>query len=102
MAEGGFLSNRLFDAAACGAMIVSDRVKGLEAVFGEAIACYDDSSGLGPLVQDCLRRRDETASQRVQLADWIRQHHSFEQRVETLLEAIESLNRVKMGASQES
>ncbi len=102
MAEAGFLSNRLFDAAACGAMIVSDRVQGLEAVFGDAIACYDDPDGLGSLVQDCLRRRDNKGSERLQVADWVRQHHSFEQRVETLLRLIDSLNSAKMGDSHRS
>ncbi|MCC5896887.1 MAG: glycosyltransferase [Phormidium sp. BM_Day4_Bin.17] len=97
MAEAGFLSNRLFDAAASGAMIISDSVKGLEAVFGEAIACYEDPAGLGPLVQDCLRRRESNASERLRLADWVRQHHSFSQRVETLLRVIDALNAAKMG-----
>ncbi|TVR13607.1 MAG: glycosyltransferase family 1 protein, partial [Phormidium sp. GEM2.Bin31] len=74
-----------------------DSVKGLEAVFGEAIACYEDPAGLGPLVQDCLRRRESNASERLRLADWVRQHHSFSQRVETLLRVIDALNAAKMG-----
>lgn len=99
MREGGFFSNRLFDAAACGAMIVSDAVVGVEAVFGDAIACYDEPEKLGVLVQDCLRRRDSTASQRLALSQRIRQQHSFAQRVETLLRAIDALNAEKMGLS---
>ena len=33
MRDKGFLSNRLFDAAAAGAFIISDKVQGLESIF---------------------------------------------------------------------
>src|SRR5262249_41693811 len=35
MQEHGFISNRLFDAGACAAAIVSDQVSGLASVFGD-------------------------------------------------------------------
>ncbi|TVR09401.1 MAG: glycosyltransferase [Phormidium sp. GEM2.Bin31] len=91
MREQGFLSNRLFDAAASGAMIVSDAVVGLEAVFGEAIATYETVEELGRRVRERLHRREETQEQRLQLADWVRRTHSFEQRVAVMLAAIEAL-----------
>ncbi|MFP4220751.1 MAG: glycosyltransferase [Phormidium sp.] len=97
MRDRGFFSNRLFDAAACGAMIVSDAVVGLEAVFGDAIACYHQPEQLGGLVKDCLRRRESTISQRLAVSQRIRQDHSFGQRVETLLKTIDTLNAEKMG-----
>src|SRR5690606_5919930 len=41
MRHYGFISNRLLDAAACGARIVTDRVDGLEAIFGPLVAIYE-------------------------------------------------------------
>lgn len=42
MARLGFLSNRLFDAAATGALVVTDPVRGLETVFGGAVLVADE------------------------------------------------------------
>lgn len=102
MREGGFLSNRLFDAAACGAMIVSDAVVGVEAIFGDAIACYEQPETLGSIVEDCLRRRHSNASERLEVSQWVREHHSFERRVETFLQVIDTLNAEKMGESKKN
>lgn len=40
MAKRGFLSNRLFDAVAAGARVVSDDVSGITDVFGRAVQIY--------------------------------------------------------------
>ena len=37
MAAGGFVANRVFDAVAAGARVVSDDVPGLGALFGDAV-----------------------------------------------------------------
>lgn len=46
MREGGFLSNRLFDAAFVGARIISDPAQGIEATFGPLVRTYDSLSSL--------------------------------------------------------
>jgi GT2 family glycosyltransferase/spore maturation protein CgeB len=46
MREHGFISNRIYDALACGATIVSDEVVGLAERFGDAVVTYRDAETL--------------------------------------------------------
>jgi hypothetical protein len=39
MARRGFVSNRIFDAGLCGALVVSDRFEGAEIFFGSVVTC---------------------------------------------------------------
>jgi glycosyltransferase involved in cell wall biosynthesis len=88
MRAGGYLSNRLFDAAACGAAIVTDAVTGLEDVFADTIAAYHTREDLHRLVDELLadpgRRRDlgDRARETVVAA------HTFDHRVDALLASL--------------
>lgn len=42
MAKKGFISNRIFDALACGATVVSDNCEGLDNIFGGALFTYQE------------------------------------------------------------
>nr|WP_319374357.1 glycosyltransferase [uncultured Methanobacterium sp.] len=62
MRDKGFLSNRLFDGLACGAFIISDKVLGVEDVFGDSLVIYEDPSELKTLLNNYLNnntKRDE-------------------------------------------
>ncbi len=96
MRQKGFISNRLFDAAACSATIVSDDISGLETVFGEGIATYHDAKELGELVHNCLQKRTENVKEKMDLAKHIREHHTFDQRASEILKVIEKFNSEKM------
>jgi spore maturation protein CgeB/GT2 family glycosyltransferase len=91
MRELGYLSNRLFDAAACGACIVSDPVVGLEEVFGDAITTYTEPPQLRDIVEDLLRRperRRELGNQaRARVAD----DHVFERRAARIVAEVQSI-----------
>lgn len=91
MRRRGFLSNRLFDAAACGARIVSDRVEGLGEVFGNAIVMYDEARDLPAAVdkasQPCMD------GERRELSALIREAHSFDARTKVICERIQQLCR---------
>ncbi|WP_300427838.1 glycosyltransferase [Methanobacterium sp.] len=54
MRDKGFLSNRLFDASACGAFIISDKVRNIEDVFGDNVVTYEDSAELNNLIKRIL------------------------------------------------
>ena len=62
MAADGFLSNRLFDAVATGARVVSDSAAGLEDVFGDAVVVFTDEDDLVDIlhtpVDDTFPSRD--------------------------------------------
>jgi len=85
MREGGIISNRVYDALACGAFVVSDRVPGIDEEFDGAVATYESREQLLALVERYLG--DEAAraeaGQRGRAAVLAR--HTFAQRVEVML-----------------
>lgn len=86
MRREGFMSNRLFDAVASGARVVSDDVAGLAEVFGDAVKVYRDAADLRRLVTG---RHELFADEpdRVEFAHRVRAEHSFRARAEVLLAA---------------
>ena len=98
MREKGFISNRLFDAAACGATIISDKIAGLEKVFGDKISTYNSRQDLPKVVEDCLQQKSQNGGDKLELAKYIRDNHSFDKRVGEMLEAIATLHKKKMQA----
>jgi GT2 family glycosyltransferase len=50
MRELGFVANRIYDAVACGASVVSDEVAGLDGAFGGAVRTYRDPGELREVV----------------------------------------------------
>ncbi len=86
MRREGFLSNRLFDAAAVGARVVSDEMPGLEEVFGALVRTYRTVDEL----RDVLTRPEEAfpaEEERLRLAERVRREHSFDVRARALLDA---------------
>ena len=91
MQREGFLSNRLYDASAAGAFVISDDVDGLEAEFDGGIVAYRDREELGRLIDHYL----EHPAERRALADRARAavlaRHTFDHRARELLERLEPL-----------
>lgn len=83
MARDGFLSNRLFDAVAAGASVVSDEALGLHEVFGDAVITY---SSPDELVDAISRARGKSESAKLADAQRIAREHSFDARAKTLIE----------------
>lgn len=85
MARDGFLSNRLFDAAASGALVVTDPVPGVEELFHGAVRTYTTVEQLRRTI-----RAGESASteERFERGTRIGTEHSFRNRAETLLDAV--------------
>lgn len=51
MKKFGFINNRIFDAAACGSVIVSDYVDGMKEIFGDKVLTYKSKEDLARLYQ---------------------------------------------------
>ncbi|OII38477.1 hypothetical protein BIU98_13635 [Curtobacterium sp. MMLR14_010] len=85
MARDGFVSNRLFDAAASGALVVTDPVPGVAELFHGAVRPYGSVEELRELV-----RLGESASEADRAARGARigAEHAFLRRAETLLDAV--------------
>jgi spore maturation protein CgeB len=88
MRTWGFVSNRLFDALACGTPVVSDHLPELSQLFGDAVATYTDAASLGRAVQHALddpigARRCADEGRELVLAG-----HTFDHRATELLDAL--------------
>jgi GT2 family glycosyltransferase len=87
MRLGGFVSNRLFDAVASGARVVTDPVDGLAELFGPTVQPYetvDDLARLATLDDPDAVFGD--AAVRRAAADRVRREHSFSARAQRLVE----------------
>ncbi len=91
MRTHGYASNRLFDAVACGAVVVSDEVPGLEELFAGAVVTYRTPDDLRLAVEELLSdpdgRRDR--GQRGRAA--VLSGHTFAHRAHELLTAVAPL-----------
>jgi hypothetical protein len=85
MRRDSFLSNRLFDAAACGARIATDEVSGLAETFGALVQPFADAQDLARLVRPPYDAFPDNATRR-ELARRIVTEHTFDQRAATLVQ----------------
>ncbi len=86
MAANGFLSNRLFDAVAAGARVVSDPATGLASVFGSSVVEYQSPEHLAQIVADPDSFFPDSTAER----ERIRREHSFTARARYLIEQAQS------------
>jgi GT2 family glycosyltransferase len=87
MRADGFVSNRLFDAVASGARVITDPVDGLADLFGPSVQVYetpDDLARLATLADPDAVFGDAAA--RRAAADRVRSEHSFAARAARLIE----------------
>jgi hypothetical protein len=93
MRQWGFVSNRIFDALACGAPVLSDDLPEIGELFGDAVLRYRAAADLGELVRDCLASpvaaRDRAAVGR----DLVLASHTFDHRAEIVVELTKHLRR---------
>ncbi len=96
MREEGFLSNRLFDAVASGARVISDDAAGLNGLFGRSVQVVEGAQELSRLVHtpDLDTVFGDDAERRAVAAS-VHRDHSFDARARTLLEAA-----VQLGAAR--
>ena len=88
MRAHGFVSNRVYDAVACGALVVSDRVAGIEDRFGGAVVTYETPAELRQLIDRFLSDEAERAARAGAGRERVLASHTIAHRVETLLETI--------------
>lgn len=91
MRAQGFVSNRLFDAGACGAAIVTDDMEACRALFGDAVHYYRTPVDLAETVARVVRSADGTDKGDTKLRDLILAHHTFQHRVDDILRMVEAI-----------
>jgi spore maturation protein CgeB len=92
MKREGFVSNRLFDAGACAARIVTDEVTGVADLFGPLVRVFSDADELASLLRD-PDSAFGARSERLRWAERVRTEHSFDARAGVLVETAASLVR---------
>ncbi|MDH3469613.1 MAG: glycosyltransferase, partial [Gammaproteobacteria bacterium] len=95
MQQHGFISNRLFDAAACGARIVSDRIEGLDEVFGTLVLQYDEPAALKLAIERLMSEISPDRDKRLSLARHVIEHHNFDVRAQSILAVVYDHDRRK-------
>jgi O-antigen biosynthesis protein len=88
MRAHGFVSNRIYDALACEALVVSDHMPELEDRFGDAVLTYRDRDQLHGLIERLLSSPEERAQRGRNGRDAVLARYTFEQRVDELLTII--------------
>jgi spore maturation protein CgeB len=85
------LSNRLYDALACGTTVVSDAARGLHDVFGDLVHTYNARDELPEvLARACEPVSDEIRAQR---RSFVVGAHTPVHRVDTILRVIPDVAR---------
>lgn len=59
MKKFGFISNRIFDATACGTLVISDYMPEIEQIYGDSVPMYHNDDELYELVQYFLTHDEE-------------------------------------------
>jgi glycosyltransferase involved in cell wall biosynthesis len=95
MVESGFISNRIFDALACGAIVLTDRVKGIEKVFSKGIFYYDDVDEFEERIKWLMENLEEARILALENSRDVLRNHTFDNRAERILEVIMNIYRQK-------
>lgn len=95
MREQGFISNRIFDAGACGTLVVTDEVIGLEAIFGDTVVSYRDATDLKRVVDHFVEDESARREKGERLREIVLRDHTFDHRAATILEVIAEIDRRK-------
>jgi hypothetical protein len=88
MREWGFVSNRLFDALACGTPVISDDLVELDDVFAGAVLEYHDAGELRALVEAVLADPITARNRAARGRELVREHHTFDHRAREFLDAL--------------
>lgn len=89
MRSAGIISNRLYDALAAGAFVVSDGVPGLADEFDDAVVTFTDRADLQAAITHYLAAPDERRETAQRGRKAVLARHTFSHRVETILELLD-------------
>lgn len=82
----GFVSNRLFDAVACGARVLSDSIQGADELFGGSVRFCASPADAEQLLREPFDSNWPSLDERLATAQRVRAEHSFDQRARVLLD----------------
>jgi hypothetical protein len=91
MKRNALVSNRVYDALACGRAILSDASEGLPPELMDYVHTYQDAQSFKESAQNALSETPERKAERMALAQAMRQTHSFDQRAQQVCNRVDDL-----------
>lgn len=91
MREMGFIANRIFDALASKAALLTDDVEGLESILPNFFGIYTDDESLVNLIHNYLNGNGISEALKNQLYHEVIKNHTFEKRTQQITSDIEML-----------
>ena len=88
MRENGFISNRLFDVLACNGFILTDKVEGIEELFGDSVVSYNSKADFNKKIKYYLEHPQERKKLSSRGRDLVLKNHTYKNRVEQILTTI--------------
>lgn len=91
MARWGLVSNRVFDALACEACVVSDEVEGMDVLLDDAVVTFRDRDDVGPTVRRLLSDPAEREARSARGRAVVLAAHTWEHRAAQLVQLVATL-----------
>lgn len=91
MRRAGMLSNRVFDALACAAPVVSDEIADMPTGFADLVISFGPDRTVGRAIEMALREGPERRAARWAFAETVRRDHSFDSRAAVILQCARTL-----------
>lgn len=99
MVDSGLISNRIFDALACGAIVLTDRVNGIENTFREGLFYYRNADELAEQIKWIREHKQEAKQMALKNSKKVLANHTFDIRAERILKVAREIHRQKITAS---
>ena len=96
MREKGFVSNRIFDALACGAFVITDKVNAI-GELSEYVQVYETKEALNSLIDYYLAHPDKRNEKALKGMAFVQNQHTFKERADCFLETINILMQQRVG-----
>ena len=91
MREYGIISNRIFDALAVGAFVISDSMDSIHEIFDGSVVTYTGSDDLHQKIEYYMSHDEEREKLAKQGQEIVLQQHTFTQRIEKICSVMEML-----------
>lgn len=91
MREAGILSNRVFDALACAAPVISDHIPDLPAGFADFVSSFGAHRPIRDAIVEAMNEDADRRARRRAFADVVRRDHGFDSRAAIILDRAQAL-----------
>jgi hypothetical protein len=91
MRDEGFIPNRVYDALASGAFVLSDLVAGMDEAFDGGVQTYDTDDELATIIEDALANPEARRAMAERGRAAVLARHTFAHRVEAIIATLHGL-----------